>query len=242
MMILSTKYLGRDEGKGHLVAWMVGLKKRGILCVQNIECPMPAIAAELAVINHLFYDRRIFERDVLTPKGYRVTVSNTKIIDIAAGEQRTPVHRYARFLWFLLPGLEIGVTGTIEGFPEKGDPELPVEMLDARSVSELGTFDCTPGLIRPTAHAIDRYVQHLTDGEPKFPVESIVSRLRNPALVRIQLIDRVMEHKRRTYAATDQTEYWTHPDSRVHFTIVRDAHGVGTIVTVFKRAKEYLSV
>jgi hypothetical protein len=241
MMMLDTQYLGRRGKDRHLVAWMVGSKKRGFMYVENIRCAQPDIAAELAVIHHLFFVRRIFGRDVLNPKGYRISVSNDAIIGLAAQEQVTPVHRYARFLWFLLPGIEVKITDpTFEWFPKWGDPDLPVETLDGQAATELGIFDTTAGQIRPTAHAIERYMFHLDDGEPKYPVESIVHRLRNPALARIELNDRVMEHKRRTYASTEQTEYWTHPDSRVHFTIVRDAEGVGTIVTVFKRAKVYL--
>ena len=86
------------------------------------------------------------------------------------------------------------------------------------------------GPVVVTRHALERFVERLSDGAPKHPWKALCSKLLCSALTKAQLPESVAIQKAKKYA--QEAEFWQHEGSRMHFVMVPDG-SIKTLVTVF---------
>ncbi len=86
------------------------------------------------------------------------------------------------------------------------------------------------GPVVVTRHALERFVERLSDGVPKHPWKALCSKLLCSALTEAQLPERVTIQKAKKYA--QEAEFWQHVGSKMYFVMV-PGDSIRTLVTVF---------
>jgi len=104
--------------------------------------------------------------------------------------------------------------------------------VDNATVREIDEVINVPniGPVVVTRHALERFVERLSDGAPKHPWKALCKKLTSPALIKTQLPERVAIHKLKKYA--QQTEFWQLDGCKLHFVIVPN-DSIKSLVTVF---------
>jgi hypothetical protein len=243
MMKLTTNVTDLKNGEA-IVAWRVGINRKGFVKVYH-EYPEDAqTASELIAIRYLLFCKKVFDRQPLGGEGLLLETSSANIKKLASGKSsKSHLHQLSSFLRTILAGVSIKLT-------DASDPYLPGDTTEfiPEEASEIDSeyFDVikTPnsGLIRITQHAIDRYVENLHSGDASNPIYSLAKRLRNKNIKKQALPENVVLHKMRKYGTVENLEIWGHDTSQMHFLVVRDKpDGIGTLATVYKRHPAYLS-
>jgi hypothetical protein len=86
------------------------------------------------------------------------------------------------------------------------------------------------GYVVVTRHALERFVERLSDGAPKHPWKALCSKLLCSALTKAQLPESVSIQKAKKYA--QEAEFWQHVGSNMHFVMV-PGDSIKTLITVF---------
>lgn len=86
------------------------------------------------------------------------------------------------------------------------------------------------GQVIVTRHALERFVERLSDGVPKHPWKALCSKLLCSGLTRTQLPENVAIQKAKKYA--QEAEFWQHVGRKMYFVMV-PAGSIKTLVTVF---------
>lgn len=248
MMKLTTKCIGVTEDGGYIVAWMVGLQKKGIIVVRNLQ-PVELVEcqAELSVICFLVFGLNVFKREFVTGNGLHIGVSKVEILKLFTSQlAESELYRYGRFLFVTLTGVRVFCIGDdlCESFPTVTNmPESDWLEIDPTNLPRYDLIKAPAlGQVRLTKHVIDSYKERNHSGSAKNPVASLVGRLRHPNLKRQVIPPGVLQHKLFKYKAeTSDLEMWGHSTSQMHFVIVRDRESsIGTVVTVFRRHPQYM--
>lgn len=238
MMILTTLSEKVSDTQAR-VFWRVGTKKRGILDVTlDFAHEESALLGELVAMQHLLFDRKVFDREPGSGSGYKLVVSKGAIRKLAlAKSSKKFAVKFAGFLTNRMKGVSIEVSQDYEFMPTAEDCE-PEELGGERSIYAK-TFDevDTPamGRILVTQHAVEQYQERITSGSPTKPWASLVGRLKNPELRIVRLDPKVVKHKLRKYGRVD--EFWGHPTSSFRYVVRREDNGDGVLVTVFERGE-----
>jgi hypothetical protein len=243
MMRLTTKYIAHEDNS-HLVAWTTGLKNNGFVRVISTGEPDQPAIAELIAFRYLLFSENVFDREIISGKGYEYRFS-TPVIKKVLNRKSTKDHiaRWASFIPTHLDGLIFKqITPHEEQFlPALGCRHDVIE-INPQQLDDIGFFD-TPALgkLRITAHAIDQYVKRHDCGDLNNPKSSLIRRLRHPGLKQMTLPEEVMNHKHRKYGRIDVTEFWGHPDGNIFFTVLRSESGIGTVITTWHRSRAYVA-
>lgn len=242
MMKLTTNFVSEINSQ-QVVAWRVGTKRRGFVCVDNLTGSDANIAAELIAIRYLLFKRRIFNREPVTGKGYELHVSSSLIRNIVKGKSSTKhLAAHCYFLKTIMEGVSIKITDASDEFlPGIDDKDVLVEHIDSTEKIEFGIID-TPvmGRIKLTKHAIDQYDDRHHCGDLNKPVQSLIRRIKHESIQKKQLPENVVKHKLSKYGTVENLEVWSHESSQMHFVVVRDSvTEIGTLVTIYKRHPAY---
>lgn len=238
MMILTTISEKVSDTQAR-VFWRVGTKKHGILDVTlDFANEESALLGELVAMQHLLFNKKVFDREPGSGNGYKLVVSKGAIRKLALEKSTKKFAvKFAGFLTNRMKGVNIEVSQNYEFMPTVDECE-PEQLGGERSVYAK-TFDAvdTPamGRVLVTQHAVEQYQERITSGSPKKPWASLVGRLKHPEL-RIQPLDKkVLAHKARKYGRSDNVEAWGHPTSSFTYLVIRNENDERVLVTVFER-------
>tara|TARA_R110001583_G_scaffold7080_2_gene35222 strand:+ start:390 stop:1109 length:720 start_codon:yes stop_codon:yes gene_type:complete len=239
MMMLST-YSVLTENQSASVFWRIGLTRGG--CVQltlddGVESDKELIA-EILAIKYLLYQKRVFDHQIGTGKGFQLNVSKGAIKKCALGKSgKQHVLTHAKYLAGV-PEMNIQVSkDDFRNVLE--DPQ--VDVISAEDIIEETRVVETPclGDVVVLRHAVDRYAQRITDGEPKNPWASLVKRLMHPALQRLTIPENVLTHKERKYGSTKNLELWGHSNSALKLLLINEPEkSRKLLITVFQRGNQ----
>ena len=81
-----------------------------------------------------------------------------------------------------------------------------------------------------TRHALERFVERLSDGAPKHPWKALCSKLLCSGLTKTQLPKNIAIQKAKKYA--QEAEVWQHVGSNMYFVMIT-GDSMKTLVTVF---------
>ncbi len=242
MMILSTQVITQLNSQ-RAVAWRVGSNRRGIIYVENIESDDPDVVSELVAIQYLLFKKKVFDRDPVTGKGYKLHVSSNKIRQMIKGKSTYKhLSQYIYFLKTIMNGVLIKKTDDTDEFlPGINDEGVSIEHIDVKEKIETDIIK-TPamGAIKLTKHAIKQFEDRHHAGDLTNPVQSLIRRIKHPAIQKKSLPENVIKHKLKKYGTIENLEVWSHDSSQIHYVVVRDhITNVGTIVTIYKRHPAY---
>lgn len=104
--------------------------------------------------------------------------------------------------------------------------------VDNATVREIDEVINVPniGPVVVTRHALERFVERLSDGAPKHPWKALCSKLLCSALTKARLPENVVIQKAKKYAK--EAEFWLHVEGKINFVVVPTG-SVKTLVTVF---------
>jgi len=104
--------------------------------------------------------------------------------------------------------------------------------VDNATVREIDEVINVPniGPVVVTRHALERFVERLSDGAPKHPWKALCSKLLCSELTKTQLPEKVATQKVKKYAR--EAEFWQHVGSKMYFVMVT-GDSIKTLVTVF---------
>ncbi|MFC6674008.1 hypothetical protein [Marinobacterium aestuariivivens] len=240
MMTLTTISEKKSDTEAR-VFWRAGTKKRGILDVTlDFAHADSALIAELVALQHLLFDRKVFDREPGAGAGYKLVVSKGAIRKLALGKSnKAYATKFAAFLSNRMKGVTIEVSQDYE-FMAKPD-EVEPELLGGEREVYANTYDAieTPamGRVLVTQHAVEQYQARITSGSPKKPWASLVGRLMHPELRMMKVDEKVLRHKARKYGRSDNVEFWGHPTSVFVYQVLREDNGDRVLVTVFERSE-----
>lgn len=240
MMILTTLSEKKNDSQVR-VFWRTGIQNRGILDV-TLANPHPesALLAELMAIQHLMFERLVFDREPIKGGGYKLITSKGAIKKLAMGKSdKQFAVPLSQFLRHRLSGITIEVSQSREYLPTLDDC-MPEELQADQDhyLQELSSdLVETPamGSIVLTHHAVEQYASRIATGAPKDPRLSLIRRLMNPELINFPLSEKVLAHKARKYGRADNIEVWGHPTSNLSYQLVKDDSDRKVLVTVFRR-------
>ncbi|GIU31146.1 hypothetical protein TUM3792_42580 [Shewanella sp. MBTL60-007] len=104
--------------------------------------------------------------------------------------------------------------------------------VDNATVREIDEVINVPniGPVVVTRHALERFVERLSDGAPKHPWKALCTKLLCSGLTKAQLPESVAIQKTKKYA--QEAEFWQHVGSKMNFVMV-PGDSIKTLVTVF---------
>jgi len=216
------------------VYWKTGLRRGGELKVdlgeQYDKLPeqQKPIAAELYAIHHLLSVKEVMGSN-RSGNGLQIRVSKGAIKKLQ--KQRSTQHLLYSLTRFLLTRYQEAKISV-----EKRDDwlsysfeEYSVDNVTVREIDEvINVPNIGPVLV--TRHALERFVERLSDGVPKHPWKALCSKLLCSGLTKTQLPENVAIQKAKKYA--QQANFWQHVGSRMYFVVVPSGL-VKTLVTVF---------
>lgn len=236
MMSLTTISHKTSENTAR-VFWRTGTVCKGILDVHvDFEHEEIDLVAELAAIRYLIFERRVFNRAPSAGNGYKLVVSKGAIRKLALGKSTKKfAEKFASFLSSRLQGAVIDVSQNMEFMASLEEAEIQTLHVERKVYANTYDEIDTPaiGKILITRHAVERYQERITSGDPKKPRGSLVRRLLHPGLHQIPLTDKILRHKERKYGRDNQVEAWRHPDSRMTFLFVIE-EGQRILVSAFE--------
>lgn len=104
--------------------------------------------------------------------------------------------------------------------------------VDNATVREIDEVINVPniGPVVVTRHALERFVERLSNGVPKHPWKALCSMLLCSALTKAELPESVSIQKAKKYV--QEAEFWQHVGSKMHFVMISE-DSMKTLVTVF---------
>ncbi|EPK3333759.1 TPA: hypothetical protein ACKR0U_003124 [Proteus mirabilis] len=216
------------------VYWKTGLRRGGELKVdlgeQYDKLPeqQKPIAAELYAIHQLLSVKEVMGSN-RSGNGLQVRVSKGAIKKLQ--KQRSTLHSLYSLTGFLLTRYQEAQISV-----EKRDDWLSHSFeeysVDNATVREIDEVINVPniGPVVVTRHALERFVERLSDGAPKHPWKALYSKLLCPQLEKSKLPEKVATKKAKKYS--HEAEFWWHMGSKIHFVIV-PTESIKTLVTVF---------
>ena len=216
------------------VYWKTGLRRGGELKVnlgeQYDKLPeqQKPIAAELYAIHHLLSMKEVMGSN-RSGNGLQIRVSKGAIKKLQ--KQRSTQHSLyslTRFLLTRYQEAQISVEKR-EDWLSYSFEEYSVDNATVREIDEVINVP-NIGPVVVTRHALERFVERLSDGVPKHPWKALCSKLLCPLLEKAQLPEKVATQKEKKYA--QEAEFWQHVGSTMYFVIVPGGL-IKTLVTVF---------
>ncbi|TPE55026.1 hypothetical protein FJM67_02945 [Maribrevibacterium harenarium] len=216
------------------VYWKTGLRRGGELKVdlgeQYDKLPeqQKPIAAEVYAIHHLLSVKEVMGSN-RSGNGLQIRVSKGAIKKLQ--KQRSTQHSLYSLTRFLLTRYQEAQISV-----EKRDDWLSHSFeeysVDNATVREIDEVINVPniGPVVVTRHALERFVERLSDGAPKHPWKALYSKLLCPQLEKSKLPEKVATKKAKKYS--HEAELWWHMESKIHFVIV-PTESIKTLVTVF---------
>ncbi|GHX23827.1 hypothetical protein VCSRO61_2430 [Vibrio cholerae] len=233
MMVL-TLLTKQTDGK-YTVYWKTGLRRGGELKVnlgeQYDKLPeqQKPIAAELYAIHHLLSVKEVMGSN-RSGNGLQIRVSKGAIKKLQ--KQRSIQHSLYSLTRFLLTRYQEAQISV-----EKSDDwlsylfeEYSVDNVTVRDIDEVINVP-NIGPVVVTHHALDRFVERLSDGVPKHPWKALCSKLLCSGLTKTQLPENVAIQKAKKYA--QEAEVWQHVGSNMYFVMIPGG-SIKTLVTVFE--------
>ena len=216
------------------VYWKTGLRRGGELKVDlgeqydKLTEQQKAIAAELYAIHHLLSVKEVMGSN-RSGNGLQIRVSKGAIKKLQ--KQRSTQHSLYSLTRFLLTRYQEAQISV-----EKRDDWLsyPFEeySVDNATVREIDELINVPniGPVVVTRHALERFVERLSDGAPKHPWKALYTKLLCSGLTKAQLPESVAIQKSKKYA--QEAEFWLHVGSKIYFVMIPGS-SIKTLVTVF---------
>ena len=216
------------------VYWKTGLRRGGELKVDlgeqydKLTEQQKAIAAELYAIHHLLSVKEVMGSN-RSGHGLQIRVSKGAIKKLQ--KQRSTQHSLYSLTRFLLTRYQEAQISV-----EKRDDWLsyPFEeySVDNATVREIDELINVPniGPVVVTRHALERFVERLSDGAPKHPWKALYTKLLCSGLTKAQLPESVAIQKSKKYA--QEAEFWLHVGSKIYFVMIPGG-SIKTLVTVF---------
>ncbi len=217
------------------VYWKTGLRRGGQLKVdlgeQYDKLPeqQKPIAAELYAIHHLLSVKEMMGSN-RSGNGLQIRVSKGAIKKLQ--KQRSTQHSLYSLTRFLLTRYQEAQISV-----EKRDDWLSHSFeeysVDNATVREIDEVINVPniGPVVVTRHALERFVERLSDGVPKHPWKALTSRLFSSSLTKAILPEKVALHKNQKYS--NKADIWRHSNSDLHFVVVPSG-AMKTLVTVYR--------
>ncbi|HDZ3704449.1 TPA: hypothetical protein RSW58_003465 [Vibrio cholerae] len=216
------------------VYWKTGLRRGGELKVdlgeqydKLLEQQKP-IAAELYAIHHLLSVKEVMGSN-RSGNGLQIRVSKGAIKKLQKQcSTQHSLYSLTRFLLTRYQEAQISV--------EKRDDWLSHSfeeyIVDNATVREIDEVINVPniGPVVVTRHALERFVERLSDGVPKHPWKALISKLFSSSLTKAILPEKVTLHKNQKY--NKKADTWRHHGSGLHFVFVPNG-STKTLVTVF---------
>jgi hypothetical protein len=105
-------------------------------------------------------------------------------------------------------------------------------IVDNATVREIDEVINVPniGPVVVTRHALERFVERLSDGVPKHPWKALCSKLLCSGLTKTQLPENVAIQKAKKYA--QEAEFWQHVGSKMYFVMIPTSGSSKILVSV----------
>lgn len=238
MMCLSVKAEMKDQVTAQ-VAWFVGLERHGVLDIDlgTIERDQ-LVAAELAAIRYLIFQKAVFKVVPKFGRGLKVQVTSGAIKKLMNGTStKKHLRPYALFTRPRLAQATLAVARDLPSMATHVTTAPPVEIISIGSVfaSWFEPFHINGvGDIHITNHAAMRYEQRVGAPELKDPIDSLLNRLMHKEFAKLEMPAAVIAHKTKKYGSDQMAEIWGHPESTMRFLISRNKPGASTLLTVFR--------
>ena len=217
------------------VYWKTGLRRGGELKVDlgeqydKLTEQQKAIAAELYAIHHLLSVKEVMGSN-RSGHGLQIRVSKGAIKKLQ--KQRSTQHSLyslTRFLLTRYQDAQISVEKQDDWLSHSFE-EYSVDNATVRDSDEVINVPKI-GPVVVTRHALERFVERLSDGVPKHPWKSLCSKLLCSGLTKTQLPENVAIQKAKKYA--QEAEVWQHVGSNMYFVMIPGG-SIKTLVTVFE--------
>ena len=217
------------------VYWKTGLRRGGELKVdlgeQYDKLPeqQKPIAAELYAIHHLLSVKEVMGSN-RSGNGLQIRVSKGAIKKLQ--KQRSTQHSLyslTRFLLTRYQEAQISVEKQDDWLSHSFE-EYSVDNATVRDIDEVINVP-NFGPVVVTRHALERFVERLSDGAPKHPWKALCSKLLCSGLTKTQLPENVAIQKAKKYA--QEAEVWQHVGSNMYFVMIPGG-SIKTLVTVFE--------
>ena len=233
MMVLTL--LTKQTDGEFTVYWNTGLRRGGELKVDlgeqydKLTEQQKAIAAELYAIHHLLSVKEVMGSN-RSGNGLQIRVSKGAIKKLQ--KQRSTQHSLyslTRFLLTRYQDAQISVEKQDDWLSHSFE-EYSVDNATVRDIDEVINVPKI-GPVVVTRHALERFVERLSDGVPKHPWKSLCSKLLCSGLTKTQLPENVAIQKAKKYA--QEAEVWQHVGSNMYFVMIPGG-SIKTLVTVFE--------
>jgi hypothetical protein len=216
------------------VYWKTGLRRGGELKVdlgeQYDKLPeqQKPIAAELYAIHHLLSVKEVMGSN-RSGNGLQIRVSKGAIKKLQ--KQRSTQHSLyslTRFLLTRYQEAQISVEKRVDWISYSFE-EYSVDNATVREIDEVINVP-NIGPVVVTRHALERFVERLSDGVPKHPWKALCTRLLSSSLTKVCLPEKVSIHKAKKY--NHSADFWSYGGSNMYFAIVPNGL-TKVLVTVF---------
>ncbi|ELY5180424.1 hypothetical protein SNE85_002312 [Vibrio cholerae] len=216
------------------VYWKTCLRRGGELKVdlgeQYDKLPeqQKSIAAELYAIHHLLSVKEVMGSN-RSGNGLQIRVSKGAIKKLQ--KQRSTQHSLYSLTRFLLTRYQEAQI-SVEKREEWISHSFEKYCVDTATVREIDEVINVPkiGPVVVTRHALERFMERLSDGVLKHPWKALCTKLLCSGLTKIQLPESVAIQKAKKYA--QEAEFWQHVGSKMHFVLI-PGDSMKTLVTVF---------
>ena len=232
MMVLTL--LTKQTDGEFTVYWKTGLRRGGELKVDLGEQydmlpeQQKPIAAELYAIHHLLSVKEVMGIN-RSGNGLQIRVSKGAIKKLQ--KQRSTQHSLyslTRFLLTRYQEAQISVEKQDDWLSHSFE-EYSVDNATVRDIDEVINVPKI-GPVVVTRHALERFVERLSDGAPKHPWKALCSKLLCSGLTKTQLPKNIAIQKAKKYA--QEAEFWQHVGSKMYFVMIT-GDSMKTLVTVF---------
>ena len=216
------------------VYWKTGLRRGGELKVDlgeqydKLPGQQKLIAAELYAIHHLLSVKEVMGSN-RSGNGLQIRVSKGAIKKLQ--KQRSTQHSLYSLTRFLLTRYQEAQI-SVEKWDDWLSHSFEEYSIDNATVREIDEVINVPkiGPVVVTRHALERFVERLSDGAPKHPWKALCSKLLCSGLTKTQLPKNIAIQKAKKYA--QEAEFWQHVGSKMYFVMIT-GDSMKTLVTVF---------
>ncbi|MDG3030305.1 hypothetical protein QQA20_04205 [Vibrio parahaemolyticus] len=216
------------------VYWKTGLRRGGELKVdlgeQYDKLPeqQKPIAAELYAIHHLLSVKEVMGSN-RSGNGLQIRVSKGAIKKLQKQRStKNSLYSLTRFLLTRYQEAQISVEKRDDWLSHSFE-EYSVDNATVREIDEVINVP-NIGPVVVTRHALERFVERLSDGVPKHPWKALISKLFSSSLTKAILPEKVTLHKNQKY--NKKADTWRHNGSGMHFVFVPNG-STKTLITVF---------
>ncbi len=223
------------------VEWYTGRNSNGLLSVEIPFAHRPDVTgllAELLAIQHLLFNVNVFTMQVVQPEPITLEVSDKRILGLVNCIPDAPLYQTSAFLRNRLKGVDLKLNIEPECFEhiEASQPDVYIasEPAERHFSHVVVNTPCLDEVLINT-HAIDKYVRLHTGGSLRKPISSLVSRLHNPKLVKMDIPQHVLRHKLIQYQNNENIEIWGIPEATLRFLIIKERQAK-YLRTVFRRS------